>query len=157
MIKLPPSNSVSLSSVEMREDFPAPVLPTMPTLSPPARIHLFMITRMSNDCLSLFLPISTLTPLRTRGSSGLYLKLTFLNCIPPLWGQSVSGLLDSMMAGASCLRLVYSKFLAKELVKATKLALRFITKGTKVAVWKTLTMTNPATAGGTWSWIWNTF
>ena len=79
MIKLPPSNSVSLSSVEIREDFPAPVLPTMPTLSPPTKIHLLI--RMY---YVLFLPISTLIPLRTRGSSGLYLKLTFLNFIPPL-------------------------------------------------------------------------
>ena len=38
MTKLPPSSSVSLRSVEMREDFPAPVLPTMPTLSPPTRV-----------------------------------------------------------------------------------------------------------------------
>ena len=38
MIKLPPSSSVSLSSVEMRDDLPAPVLPTIPTLSPPAKI-----------------------------------------------------------------------------------------------------------------------
>ena len=37
MIKLPPSSSVSLSRVEMRDDLPAPVLPTMPILSPPAK------------------------------------------------------------------------------------------------------------------------
>ena len=42
MIKLPPSNSVSLSRVEMSDDFPAPVLPTMPTLSPPTEIYFWL-------------------------------------------------------------------------------------------------------------------
>ena len=97
------------------------------------------------------LPILTLIPFRTSGSSGLYLKLTLFSLMSPLWGQSGLGLLDSMMAGASSLRFVYSKFLARELMKATKFALRFITKGIKVAVWKTLTITSPATAGGTCS------
>ena len=80
MIKLPPSNSVSLSCVEMREDFPfqlpAPVLPTMPTLWPPTIIHW-----LSGSLLCFFQPV--VKPWSKSKSKSLSQQAPKLNKSPP--------------------------------------------------------------------------
>jgi hypothetical protein len=62
---------VSISTILLRAKlivlFPAPVLPTIPTLEPPS--------------------IFKLSPLRTKSVFGLYLSSTSLNSMVPLLGQ----------------------------------------------------------------------
>lgn len=68
MVISPPS---SISTIRLKAKlivlFPAPVLPTMPTFSPPL--------------------IVKFNPFKTNSVSGLYLKKTFLNSIFPYSGQ----------------------------------------------------------------------
>ena len=91
----------------------------------------------------------TETLLSTSGSSGRYLKLTPSSRMAPRSGQLGAGLRPGTTAAASWARLVYWKLRCSELRNAMKFALSCITKGTNTAVWKTFTMTRPATAGDT--------
>ncbi|KAF5810679.1 hypothetical protein HanXRQr2_Chr04g0172421 [Helianthus annuus] len=78
---LPVSNSTIRNKALSMLDFPAPVLPTIPTLS---------LGGIEKD-----------KPCSTDGSSGLYLKVTFSNFIDPEEGQPGGGRLSSITPGAS--------------------------------------------------------
>ena len=87
--------------------------------------------------------------LRTRGRSGLYLRLTPASWISPLLDQSAPGLLPGTTAGASWLSLVNSRVRSRELMKALKVALMFISMAINVADMKTLDIARPAVAADT--------
>ncbi|KAJ0455803.1 hypothetical protein HanRHA438_Chr15g0707211 [Helianthus annuus] len=81
IIILPLSNSTIRNKALSMLDFPAPVLPTIPTLSLGG--------------------IKKVKPCSTGGSSGLYRKTTSSNFIDPEEGQPGGGRLSSITGGAS--------------------------------------------------------
>ncbi len=97
-------------------DLPAPVRPTIPTFSSPSMFTLMFF--------------KTKSPLR-------YLKQASLKTTSPLLGQSLGGLFDSMISGASCSSVSYSLIRSTELSFASVSAefkLRVLSKGVKPAV-----------------------
>lgn len=105
MLMLPPAASIMRNKLNVRELFPAPVRPTMPTFS-----------------LGL---ISRLMSFNTKSSSFLYRVEKLRNETAPSAGQLEGGLLLGMISGASLGKLEYSNVRSTETIFATQKLVRW--------------------------------
>jgi len=100
MLMLPPAGSMMRNKLNVRELFPAPVRPTMPTFS-----------------LGL---ISRLMSFNTRSSPSLYRVEKLRNTTAPSAGQLDGGLLLARISGASLRKLEYSNVRSTETMFAAR-------------------------------------